>query len=204
MSKFHNYSFSFSDLRIDTMVDTVHVSRSMERNRDIGAKDFYMVQMSSGEVEYRGSLSLQQVLTLVKEMYMHEAEADTSRWIPSSPPPLPPAPLDQVMKKPDLVRMAAGDLMSWLLTYQGKQKPGEEGFLGWIHLVERDLFVINDKALSAIKGRFFSLEDIVPWSRMAQLRNGFKAGGRTLLLASSGVKAWLSFLRIFIEVGFQF
>ena len=130
------------------MVDTVHVSRSMERNRDIGAKDFYMVQLSSGEVEYRGSLSLQQVLTLVKENYTHEAEADTSRWIPSSPPPLPPAPLDQVMKKPDLVRMAAGDLMSWLLTYQGKQKPGEEGFLGWTHLVERDLFVINDKALS--------------------------------------------------------
>ena len=78
MSKFYNYSFSFSDLRIDTMVDTVHVSCSMERNRDIGAKDFYMVQMSSGEVEYRGTLSLQQVLTLVKEKYTHEAEADLS------------------------------------------------------------------------------------------------------------------------------
>ena len=92
---------------------------------------------------------------MVKEKYMHEAEADTSRWIPSSPPPLPPAPLDQVMKKPDLVRMAAGDLMSWLLTYQGKQKPGDEGFLGWTHLVERDLFVINDKALSACDQRPF-------------------------------------------------
>ena len=66
------------------------------------------------------------------------------------------------MKKPDLVRMAAGELMTWLLTYEGKQKPSEEGFLGWTHLVERDLFVINDKALSAIKGRFFSLENIVP------------------------------------------
>ena len=61
MSKFYNYSFSFSDLRIDDMVDTVHVSRSMERNRDIGAKDFYMVQMSSGELEYRGTLNLQHV-----------------------------------------------------------------------------------------------------------------------------------------------
>ena len=60
-----------------------------------------------------------------------------------------------------------------------------------------------DMLASTIKGPFFSLENIVPWKRLAALKNGFQAGGRTLLLPSSGVKAWLSFLRIFIEVSFQ-
>ena len=107
------------------------------------------------------------------------------------------------MKKPDLVKSAAGDLMTWLLSFQGKQRPGDEGFLGWSFPVDRALFVKNDKALSAMKGPFFSLENIVPWKRLAALKNGFQAGDRTLLLPSSGVKAWLSFLRIFIEVSFQ-
>ena len=66
------------------MVDTVHVSCSMERNRDIGAKDFYMVQMSSGEVEYHGTLNLQQVLTLVKEKYLLEAIFDRRSTMESS------------------------------------------------------------------------------------------------------------------------
>ena len=185
------------------MVDTVNVSRQMERNKQLGNKDFYLVQLPTGEVEFCGSLPLEKVAELIKEKVVQEGTYDTSRWIPTSPLPSLPAPMDQVLKKPGLVKSAAGDLMTWLLSFQGKQKPGDEGFLGWSFPVNRALFVKNDKALSAMKEPFFSLENIVPWKRLAALKNGFQAGDKTLLLPSSGVKAWLSFLRIFIEVSFQ-
>ena len=66
---------------------------------------------------------------LIKEKVVQEGTYDTSRWIPTAPLPNLPAPMDQVMKKPDLVKSAAGDLMTWLLSFQGKQRPGDEGFL---------------------------------------------------------------------------
>ena len=40
------------------MVDTVNVSRQMERNKQLGNKDFYLVQLPTGEVEFCGSLTL--------------------------------------------------------------------------------------------------------------------------------------------------
>ena len=38
------------------MVDTVNVSRQMERNKQLGNKDFYLVQLASGEVEFCGDI----------------------------------------------------------------------------------------------------------------------------------------------------
>ena len=43
----------------------------------------------------------------------------------------------------------------------------------------------------------------MPWSRIKSPKNGFQAGSRDHLLPSSRVKAWLAFLRIFVEVEFQ-
>ena len=40
----------------DNMVDTVNVSRQMERNKQLGVKDFYLVQLASGEGEFCGDI----------------------------------------------------------------------------------------------------------------------------------------------------
>ena len=56
---FHFYSFSKTSIAIQswgTMVDTVNVSRQMERNKLLGVKDFYLVQLASGEVEFCGDI----------------------------------------------------------------------------------------------------------------------------------------------------
>ena len=92
------------------MVDTVYVSHQMERNKQLWIKDFYLVPLASGEVEFCGSLPLEKVAELIKEKVVQEGTYDTSRWIPTSPLPSLPAPMDQVLKKPDLVKSAAGDL----------------------------------------------------------------------------------------------
>ena len=60
------------------MVDTVNVSRLMERNKQLGVKDFYLVQLASGEVEFCGSLPLEKVTELIKEKVVQEGTYDTS------------------------------------------------------------------------------------------------------------------------------
>ena len=59
--KYHFHFYSFSKISIviqssDNMVDTVNVSRQMERNKQLGVKDFYLVQLASGEVEFCGDI----------------------------------------------------------------------------------------------------------------------------------------------------
>ena len=62
----------------DNMVDTVNVSRQMERNKQLGVKDFYLVQLATGEVEFCGSLPLEKVAELIKEKVVQEGTYDTS------------------------------------------------------------------------------------------------------------------------------
>ena len=60
------------------MVDTVNVSRQMERNKQLGVKDFYLVQLASGEVEFCGSIPFEKVAELIKEKVVQEGTYDTS------------------------------------------------------------------------------------------------------------------------------
>ena len=90
--------------------------------------------------------------------------------------------------------------IEWLLAKQNVKRAGNDNFVGWSFPIDRQLFVVNDKALSSFSGPTFSLEQIVPWSSLKGLKNGFQAGARNLLLPRSSIKAWLAFLRIFFEV----
>ena len=135
---------------------------------------------------------------MLKAKMVYDGTTDVSRWRPTSDLPKLPASLERVMKKHDMLKHVTGEFMIWLLSHQGLQKPGDNGFLGRSYPVQRELFVITGKALSSFKGHV-SLEEIVSWNSMKSLKNRFQAGSRDLLLPSSGVKAWLAFLRIEVE-----
>ena len=186
------------------MVDTVNVTRQMQRNAEAGIADFYLHQHASGEVEWAGSMELPLVLELVKKKISELEAADTNKWIPDQPLPDLPASLELVLKTPDMLKKYSNKCMDWLLNKQGLKKAGQEGFLGWAVPMDRQLFTINDAALSEFSNPTFSLEQIVAWASMLTLKNGFQAGARNILLPHSGVKSWLSFLRIFVEVCFSF
>ena len=187
---------------LSSMVDTVNITRQMERNANLGILDFYLVEHEDGELGWAGTMDLHRVLEIGKTKIFEQDSCDTSKWIPVKPIPDLPASLEKTLKTPDLLKKTANMFMEWLLRHQALSKPGDDGFLGWGFQMDRELFVINDKALSTFTGPTFSLEQIVPWSSLKSLKNGFQAGGRDLLLAQSGVKAWLAFLRIFVEVSF--
>ena len=145
-SKSHHF---FSIIRPSRMVDTSNVLSQMELNADLGLKDFYLVEHANDMVKYSGSLSLERVQEILKNKIVQEGTMDTSRWLPASDPPKLPASIEIVMKKPDMLKHAAGEHMAWMLSSQGLQKPGDDGFLGWAYPVRRDLFLFNSKSLSS-------------------------------------------------------
>ena len=102
---------------------------------------------------------------MLKAKMVYDGTTDVSRWRPTSDLPKLPASLERVMKKPDMLKHVAGEFMIWLLSHQGLQKPGDNGFLGRSYPVLRELLVITGKALSSFKGHV-SLEEIVPCSSM--------------------------------------
>ena len=48
------------------MVDTVNVTRQMQRNANLGISDFYLVEDTEGKVDFTGTMDLDRVLEIVK------------------------------------------------------------------------------------------------------------------------------------------
>lgn len=44
------------------------------------------------------------------------------------------------------------------------------------------------------------MEDVIAWEDLKVVRNGFASGDVSKLKAGSGLKSWLGFLRVFVEV----
>ena len=54
------------------MVDTVNVTRQMERNADLGISDFYLVEDQEGKVDFTGTMDLARVLEIVKAKVLEQ------------------------------------------------------------------------------------------------------------------------------------
>ena len=86
------------------MVDTLNVTRQMERNATLGISDFYRVEHLDGKVEFAGTMDLERVLDLVKSKVLVTKSCDMWAWVPDQPLPPLPASLDKVFKAPDLFK----------------------------------------------------------------------------------------------------
>ena len=94
----------------------------------------------------------------MKAKVLEQKSCDVSTWIPTNPLPELPAPLEQVLKAPDLLKKTANSFIEWLLAKQNLKRAGDDNFVGWSFPIDRQLFVVNDKALSSFSGPTFSLE----------------------------------------------
>ena len=54
------------------MVDTVNVTRQMERNADLGISNFYLVEDQEGKVDFTGTMDLARVLEIVKAKVLEQ------------------------------------------------------------------------------------------------------------------------------------
>ena len=66
------------------MVDTLNVTRQMERNATLGISDFYLVEHLDGKVEFAGTMDLERVLDLVKSKVLVTKSCDMWAWVPDS------------------------------------------------------------------------------------------------------------------------
>ena len=79
------------------MVDTVNITRQMERNAHHGISDLYLVEDKDGKLDFGGTMDLERVLEIVKEKAVEQKSCDVSTWIPSKPlPQLPDRDLTTV------------------------------------------------------------------------------------------------------------
>ena len=100
------------------MVDTVNITRQMERNANLGISDFYLVEDGEGKLDWTGTMDLCRVLEIVRKKLFEQKSCDLSAWVPVKPLPGLPATLDQVLKSPDMLKKTAKIFMEWLMFRQ--------------------------------------------------------------------------------------
>ena len=112
------------------MVDTVHIRRSVERNRQMGIGDFYLAKLGNGQVVTEGSLSLREVQGLISKQILRTDSPETSTWPPRNAPPSLAMPIEELGSQPTLLKSGIVSHRNWLRSVT-KVKPGEGEFLGW-------------------------------------------------------------------------
>ena len=180
-------------------MDTVHITRQLERNDKLAIKDFFLNEHSDGEVEFAGPMSLERAEQLIQSLRLTRASLVTSSWLPSTPPPPLACSLKRILVVPDKLKSSATAYMKWILSVQ-KLKKGQPGFLGWHYPCDRARFIHTDKLLGNFTKATLSMEQIVPWAALATLRNGLASGYPNLLTSHCGLTSWLAVLKVFLEV----
>ena len=187
------------DAKSPSSMDTVHITRQLERNGPLGIKDFFINEHPDGEVEYAGPMPLERAELLIRSLRLTEASLVTSAWLPSTPPPPLACSLKRILVVPDKLKTTATAYMKWILSKQ-KLKKGQPGFLGWHYPCDRARFTLTDSLLGNFTKSTLAMEQIVPWANLAKLRNGLASGDTTMLTSHCGLTSWLAVLKVFLEV----
>ena len=185
------------DVQRGQLVETVDVQKNTERNLDLGIQDFYLADYGGGDGRVQGSLSLEAAVEVTRQKLLTRDSRNISSWLPRTPPPHLILPIKKLFSRPDALKSAASHYMKWILKPQGL-KMGEGDFLGWHYPVARASFLQTDKYLASVSSTF-SLATLLPWGRLARLKNGLSSGSTALLHPASGLTSWLAFLRVFVE-----
>ena len=179
------------------MVDTVHVKRNMERNARLGVKDFYLTEDDKNCATFAGSMTLEEASKVIEKAIVTRNSLVIENWLPSMPAPSLPMELEEVFKKPAVLRTTAVKFARWL---RQDRALGEGKLLGWSYPVERDLMVLTDRIMPGVTSTTFSLSTLIAWESMGKLSNGFSSGSTSLLEPGTGITSWLNFMKIFLEV----
>ena len=159
----------------------------------------HVVRQQNGEIEFSGSMTLERAESLIKSSVMTRDSMVPSSWLPSKPPPPLTCSLKRILALPDKLKSTATAYMKWILSVQ-RLKRGQPGFLGWHYQADRAKFVHTDNILAKFTKSTFSMDQIIPWTSLASLRNGLASGDSSRLTSHCGISSWLAFLKVFVEV----
>ena len=69
------------------MVDTVHVTRNIERNVSLGISDFYLAVDAKNSASFAGSMPLEEAVKVIDKMIITRDSLVIGNWLPTSAPP---------------------------------------------------------------------------------------------------------------------
>ena len=177
----------------------MHVKRNIDRNIDLGLRDFYLAVDGNNCATFAGSMPLEEACKVIESMIVTRDALVIENWMPSKPPPSLPMTLENLFKKPALLRPTATKFSRWLRQDLGL---GEGKLLAWSYPIERDMMVVTDSLMPGVTSSTFSLSSLITWASMGKLTNGFTSGNTGLLEPGTGISSWLNFMKIFLEVRF--
>ena len=178
-------------------LQNIHITQAQAMAEEKGAKQLVICKTRRG-VNYVSNWDIKEVLEFLK-MKVEEEEAMRKTWLPdqSRIPKLPLA-MEEIMKKPNLVKTVATKALKAFLI-PGNHKMGKGSFPAWRFPVEKAYFINTSTLLHQLPD-IFTLSDIIDWGALdgATISNG-PTGGASAIKSASGVKTWLAFVKILLE-----
>ena len=178
-------------------IHNVHVAAGQALAEASGAEQITLCKTSRG-IEFKGNWDIKSMLEEVKKEE-DEKEAVAMDWVPDKDSiPALPMSLEDVIKKPNMVKTAATKMLKAFLA-AGRLKLGKGTFAGWSFPVEKAYFINTASHLSKLPDTF-KMSDIINWEALdgGTISNGPRAGAAAIK-PTSGVKTWLAVVKILME-----
>lgn len=180
---------------MDYSLNNTFVLTALDMGKERGAKQLVVCKKKDGVVEVKGDWDKREVVMALQQM-ISEEDAMSLHWVPKCEFPKLKMPLKELLKKPNEAKGITTKIFNLFLK-QNQAKYGSGKFDMWQYPIEKAYMVHTSTLLGSLPDTF-RLKDIIDWSDMKgfNISNGPPS---TCLKASSGVKTWLSAVKIFLE-----
>ena len=176
-------------------LNNTFVLTALDMGKERGAKQLVVCKLREGGVEVKGDWDKREVVAALQEM-ISEEDALSLDWVPKGDYPTLKMPLKELLKKPNEAKGLATKIFNLFLK-ENQAKYGIGKFDMWQYPIEKAFMVQTAPLLHSLPAKF-RMKDIIEWSdlRGFNISNGPPA---SCLKVSSGVKTWLSAVKILLE-----
>ena len=176
-------------------LNNTFVNGALDMGKEKGAMQMFICKNADGGIETKGDLDKREVVRLLEDMISKE-DALSLKWVPEAAFPKLKMPFKELLKKPNEVKGLATKIFNLFLK-ENNAKYGVGKFDMWCYPIEK-AFMIHTSSLLKDLPDTFTLQDLINWFDMKgyNISNGPPS---SFLKSASGVKTWLSFVKILLE-----
>ena len=176
-------------------LNNTFVLTALDMGKERGAKQLVICKRKDGGIEVKGDWDKREVVGCLEKM-ISEEDALALHWVPKAEFPKLKMPMKELLKKPNEAKGLATKIFNLFLK-ENKAKYGIGKFDMWVYPIDKAYMVHTAPLLNGLPDTF-RMDDIIDWSDLKgfNISNGPPAN---CLKGTSGVKTWLSAVKILLE-----
>ena len=176
-------------------LNNTFVMTALDMGKERGAKQLVICQMKDGSIEIKGDWEKREVVGVLEKL-ISEEDAMSLHWVPKSEFPRLKMPIKELLKKPNEAKGLVTKIFNLFLK-ENKAKYGTGKFDMWLYPINK-AYMVNTASLLNSLPETFRMQDIIEWSDLKgfNISNGPPS---SCLKVASGVKTWLSAVKILLE-----